>query len=145
MRLSLDAIWRNSKCYRTPATTCSSSAQLQGRSTETLPIAVTVRSLIFLFSPLFPSTVDPDEVEAKCALQCARMLTLPRILTVVRRQYQPLGFNNSMVVPPITLKLGLINTRVGELVGSVSAAAFPIPNTLADVPKVLNCGDFPKG
>jgi hypothetical protein len=73
------------------------------------------------------------------------MLTLPIILTVVRRQYQPLGFNNSMVDPPITLKLGLINTREGELVGSVSPASLPIPNTFTDVSKVLNCGVFPKG
>ena len=73
------------------------------------------------------------------------MLTLPIILTVVRRQYQPLGFNNSMVDPPITLKLGLINTRDGELVGSVSPAYLPIPNTFTDVSKVLNCGVFPKG
>jgi len=43
----------------------SSSGQLQGRSTEMVLIAVTVMSLIFLFSPLLPSTVVPAEVEAK--------------------------------------------------------------------------------
>jgi hypothetical protein len=39
----------------------------------------------------------------------------------------------------------LINTREGELVGSVSPASLPIPNTFTDVSKVLNCGVFPKG
>ena len=110
-----------------------------------VPIDVTAMSLIFLFSLLLPSTVVPADVEAKWALQCARMLTLPIILTVVRRQYQPLGFNNSIVDPPIKLKLGLINTREGEPVGSVSPVSLPIPNTFTDVSKVLNCGVFPKG
>ena len=112
---------------------------------EVLAIIVTPRSLILLFSALSPSTVFPSEVAANRALQCARMLTPPMILTVVCRQYQPLGFNNSMVDSPITLNIGLTNTREGELVDSVSPAPVPIQNTFTDVPKVLYCGFAPKG
>ena len=108
-------------------------------------IDVTAMSLKLLSWPLRATTVTPAEVEAKCALQFARMLTLPMILIVVRMQYQPLGFSNSMLDPPSTLRFGLINTREGELVGSVSLGSLPIPNTLTDVPIVLNFGVFPKG
>ncbi|OGA32122.1 MAG: hypothetical protein A3F75_05380 [Betaproteobacteria bacterium RIFCSPLOWO2_12_FULL_64_23] len=66
------------------------------------------------------------------------------ILTVVRMQYQPLGFINSMVDPLSTLTIGSINTSEGEDVGSVSAGMLPIP-TVTDISRVLNCGFFPKG
>ena len=108
-------------------------------------IDVTAMSLKLLSLPLFATTVTPAEVEAKCALQFARMITPPIILIVVRMQFQPLGFSNLMVDSPSTLTLGLINTREGELVGSVSLGSLPIPNTLTDVPIVLNCGVFPNG
>src|SRR3989304_2830734 len=73
------------------------------------------------------------------------MCTPHLILPVVRMQYQPLGFINSMVDPLSTLTIGSINTREGEDVGSVSAGMLPIPNTVTDISRVLNCGFFPKG
>src|SRR6266446_4676637 len=73
------------------------------------------------------------------------MLSEPITLTFDRKQYHPLGFNSSRVVPPMTLTPVLTSTSDGVLVRSVSAGFCPMPNTLTDVAMVLKLGFEPNG
>src|ERR1035437_1505663 len=102
------------------------------RSTWVDPMTVTP-----LTSEAFSAASKSPEVVAKCDLQCALMVSPPMTLTVVRKQYQPLGLSTCTIEPPATLTPGLTKTRAGPFVGSVSAVSGPMPNTLTDVDIVL--------
>src|ERR1700674_769136 len=73
------------------------------------------------------------------------MLSTPITLTFDRKQYHPLGFNSSRLVPPMTLTAGFTRTRDGESVRMVSAGRCPMPKTLTDVAGVVYLGLLPKG
>ena len=58
-------------------------------------------TVILFWSEFDPNTVTPLSVaDTKWALQCTFMVRPPITLTLVRKQYQPLGFKSSIVVPP---------------------------------------------
>jgi len=94
-------------------------------------------TVILFLSEFDPNTVTLSVADAKWALQCTFMVRPPITLTLVRKQYQPLGFKSSIVVPPMTLTPGLTMTKDGELVTSESVGSSPIPKTLTDVASVL--------
>lgn len=64
-------------------------------------------------------------------------------LTLLSRQYQPLGFIRFMVERLITLTFGLMSTSAGLGVSLSSVKLPPIPNTLTRVPMTRYVGSFP--
>lgn len=94
------------------------------------------------FCRLLPSTVVPSMVEASFALQWILMIDFDMTLTLLSRQYQPLGFIRFMVERLITLTFGLMSTSAGLGVSLSSVKLPPIPNTLTRVPMTRYVGSF---
>src|SRR5450830_455041 len=110
------------------------------RSTWVVPRTVTP-----LPSEAFAPASTSPAVVARCDWQWALMVSPPMTLTVVRKQYQPLGLSTCTTEPPATLTPGLTRASAGVCVTSVSAVSGPMPNTLTEVDSVLYEGFFPKG